>query len=187
MAPRKRARREPKATPTLKQENWHPFLQLDSEILTPSNRQLVNGHLPYPDVLLTWETKQNDPVLFGAQLIGDARLKHGIPVAVSDLVSHSEWAAARCKQNEVQRNGLQCVLPVCTSPDIVERFVRSIYSGFIELKDDVEQMLVLANSIQVGDGALEVMCKVDTRRLWCCRLLVLLQAKSVESLYRLSV
>ena len=133
-------------------------MQLNSEILTPSNRQLVKGHVPYPEVLLTWETKQHDPVLFGAQLIGDAQLEHGIPVAVSDLVSHSKWAAARCKQNEVQRNGLHCVLPVCTSPGTVERFVRSIYSGFIELKNDVEQMLVLANSIQVGDGASEALC-----------------------------
>ena len=132
------------------QECWQPILQADSTILTPTKRQLITGCVPYPEVLNTWETKQDDSTIFGARLLGDTQQPdHYVPVAILDLVTHSAWGAGRCTHTEMQRNGMNCILPVCTAPAIVRRVVQAIYSGSIELQADIEQMLVFANSIEV--------------------------------------
>lgn len=40
-------------------------------------------------------------------------------------------------------------MPVCTPPAVVKKLVEALYSGYIDLQQDVEQVLVLANCMQV--------------------------------------
>ena len=47
-------------------------------------------------------------------------------------------------------SGIETILPVRTCPAVVRRLVEALYAGTIELPEDVEQMLVLANCMQVS-------------------------------------
>lgn len=66
-----------------------------------------------------------------------------------DLITHSPCAAAPIRQTGMQTSGLNTILPVCTPPAVVRKLVEALYSGCIELQEDVEQILVLANCMQV--------------------------------------
>lgn len=44
---------------------------------------------------------------------------------------------------------METILPVCTPPAVVKKLVEALYSGYIDLQQDVEQVLVLANCMQV--------------------------------------
>ena len=89
--------------------------------------------------------------MYAVRLIGDAQHPDDyVAVALPDLVAHSEWAAGRMRQaGNMYNQGINAVLPMCTPATVVKKIVEAIYSGYLELQDDVEQLLVLANYLQV--------------------------------------
>lgn len=133
------------------QEHFLPLLQLDSQMAPLCKKQLVKGCQPYPQLLQTWQEHEQDPAVCGARLIGDAQKPDDyVGVVVHDLISSSAWAAARLRRSDMQNSGIGTIVPVCTSAAVVKRLVEALYSGHIELQEDVEQLLVLANCMQVG-------------------------------------
>ena len=72
-----------------------------------------------------------------------------VGMGMQDLVSCSQWGAARFRQSEVQDCGLHVVVPARTSHAVVLKPVKGLYIGHIELTDDVEKLLLLADSMQV--------------------------------------
>lgn len=84
------------------------------------------------------------------RLIGDAsQPQEYVGVGVQEMVTHSPWAAACLRQTEMQTSGLETIVPICTPPAVVKKMVEALYTDYIELQHDVEQMLVLANCFQV--------------------------------------
>ena len=133
------------------QEHFHPLLQLDSQMAPLCKKQLVKGCQPYPQLLQTWQEHEQNPAVCGARLIGDAQKPDEyVGVVVHDLISSSAWAAARLRQSDMQNSGIGTVVPVCTPPAVVRQLVQALYSGHVELQEDLEPLLVLANCIQVG-------------------------------------
>ena len=133
------------------QEHFLPLLQLDSQMAPLCKKQLVKGCQPYPQLLQTWQEHEQNPAVCGARLIGDAQKPDEyVGVVVHDLISSSAWAAARLRQSDMQNSGIGTVVPVCTPPAVVRQLVQALYSGHVELQEDVEPLLVLANCIQVG-------------------------------------
>lgn len=85
------------------------------------------------------------------RLIGDAsKPNEYMGISLQDLTAHSASAAARLRQSRMQNSGMNTVVPVCIPPSVVRKLVRSFYTGILEMQEDVEQMLVLANCLQVG-------------------------------------
>ena len=103
-----------------------------------------------PSALQTWREHQCTPAMYGVRLVGDTRQPDAfVGMATQDLVSCSQWGAARFRQSGMQDCGLHAVVPVRTSHAVVLKLVKGLYSGHIELTDDVEELLLLANSMQV--------------------------------------
>lgn len=68
-----------------------------------------------------------------------------------NLLFCSKWGQNRVLEHRSQDSPLNLVLPVLTSPDVVEKAVASVLSGNIKLSMSiVEPFLVLANSIGVS-------------------------------------
>lgn len=88
--------------------------------------------------------------MYGVRLVGDTQQPEAyVGMATQDLVSCSQWGAARFRQSEMQDCGLHAVVPVRTSHALLLKLVKGLYSGHIELTDDVEELLLLANSMQM--------------------------------------
>ena len=135
----------------LTQEQPQLVLQLNSTTAPSRRVQLVKGHLPLPNLLATWKEQHHDCHLYEARLVGDAQHPNNyIAIAVPDLIALSGWAASRYRQTGMQTPGTNIVLPVCTHATIVKKLVEPIYSGYVDLGDDVEQLLLLANCMQVS-------------------------------------
>ena len=47
-------------------------------------------------------------------------------------------------------HGINTILPICTPAKVVKKVVEAIYGGHLELQDDVEALLILANCLQVS-------------------------------------
>lgn len=128
------------------QEHFEPLLQLDSQMAPLRKKQLIKGCQPYPQLLHTWQEHEQNSAVCGARLIGDAQKPDEyVGVVVHDLISSSAWAAARLRQSDMQNSGIGTVVPVCTPPAVVRQLVQVLYSGHVELQEDVEPLLVLAN------------------------------------------
>lgn len=135
---------------TSQQEQIPPILDLDRTTAPLKRRQLIQGHVPYPQALQTWQDQQNNPAVCGARLIGNvATPTDYVGIAVQDLIMHSSWAAARLRQTDMQNTGMDTIVPVQTPAPVVRRMVEALYSGFVELQEDTEQLLILANCMQV--------------------------------------
>lgn len=119
---------------------------------------------------------QHDRNLFNAQLIGDAEDPKSVtPMAYNDLAycRHvcclvlpslaqvcstlkswaccSKWGHNRVLEHKNNGSPLELILPVLTSPDILEQAVAGVLSGQISLSlSSVEPLLVLANAIGVS-------------------------------------
>ena len=132
------------------QEQLQLVMELDSQNAPMKRRQLLQGYMPYPQHYQTWQEQQHNLAVCGIRLIGDAQQPdENVGVAVHTLVAHSSWAAARLRQTDMQTSGPETILPVCTPPSVVRKLVEALHSGFLELQEDVEQILVLANCMQV--------------------------------------
>lgn len=53
------------------------------------------------------------------------------------------------RSTQMQPSGLEAIVPICTPVAAVKKFVTALYSGFITLQEDAEQILNLANCMQV--------------------------------------
>lgn len=138
------------ANPALQQEYMQPMLELDSNTAPAETVKLVAKRMPYLEVLHMWQEHQHNSAVCNARLIGDTQKPDEyVGIATSDLIAHSAWAAARLRQTDMLTSGMEAVLPVRTSPAVVRKLVESLYTGTVKLQEDVEQMLVLANCMQV--------------------------------------
>ena len=125
-------------------------MELDSHTAPCKRMQLLAGHLPYPQHYQTWLEEQHNPNVCGIRLIGDAQQPHEyVGVGVLEMVAHSPWAAARIHQTHMQTSGLDTIVPICSPLAAVKKLVAALYTGFITLQDDVEEILNLANCMQV--------------------------------------
>ena len=141
---------ESRNTPQPQQIHFQRVLDLDCHTAPPKRLQLLAGHLPFPAHYQTWREQQHNPIVCSIRLIGDASQPNEyVGVGVQELITHSPWAAARLRQTEMQTSGLETIVPICTPSAVVKKMVEALYSGYIELQHDVEQMLVLANCLQV--------------------------------------
>ena len=133
------------------QEQIPPILNLDSRTAPLKRHQLIQGHVPYPQALQIWQDQQDNPAVCGARLIGDAAIPTDyVGIALQDLIMHSTWAAARLRQTDMQNTGMDTIVPVQTPAPVVRRMVEALYSGFVELQEDTEQLLILANCMQAS-------------------------------------
>lgn len=141
---------ELKAPPQPHQGQLQLVLQLDNHTAPPKRMQLLKGHIPYPQHHQTWLEEQHNPVVCGIRLIGDAQQPDEyVGVGVHEMVAHSPWAAARLHQTQMQPSGLEAIVPLCSPLAAVKKLVEALYSGFITLQEDAEQILNLANCMQV--------------------------------------
>lgn len=69
--------------------------------------------------------------------------------AADYLASQSHWAAVRLS-TQLQTSGSTVVIPVITPPEIVRKVVKALYSGHLELSDDVEQIMLMADCMQTS-------------------------------------
>lgn len=138
------------ANPALQQECMQLLLELDSNTAPAETVKLVAKRMPYLEVLHMWQEHQHNSAVCNARLIGDTQKPDEyVGIATSDLIAHSAWAAARLRQTDMLTGGMETVLPVRTSPAVVRKLVESLYTGTVKLQEDVEQILVLANCMQV--------------------------------------
>ena len=101
-------------------------------------------------MLASWQDNQHDDILYSVRLVGDSEQPGSwTAIALDYLTCHSEWAAVR-NATTLQTSGTITVLPVYTAPEIVRKVIESLYSGFLELSCDVEQIPLMADCLQVG-------------------------------------
>ena len=123
-------------------------LLLSSISIPPVTLQLQIN--PGRGSLQTWQDNQTNQMFYSARLISNAQHPESfVGIGVHDLVCHSHWAATKLQQPGTQPSSLHLTLPVCTNQGTVYKLVQALYSGVLPLGDDTEQVLMLANSIQV--------------------------------------
>ena len=109
--------------------------------------RLVKDRLPFQELLRTWENERDNLTICSVSLVGDSRqplLYTGI--SAETLATHSAWGAGRLKYEHSSHG----IVPVRTTASVVEKVVRALYSGSVDVGEDVEEILVLANALQVG-------------------------------------
>ena len=123
------------------------LLQLSGVQLPVQHRRLV-GLQPAPQLSSAWMLP--DPELVMVNLIGDAAQPETVNrIEQGRLIAHSQWGAARSRHSEMLNGGVNAVVPVRTSHAVVHKLAKALHSGFVQLGDDIEELLVLANSMQV--------------------------------------
>lgn len=133
---------EPQATRQTERE----FQQLSHDSFPPLNIPLSDNR-PYTQEHQMWQQRFRERTLYGIRLIGDQRCPdEWVAVAAIDLVCHSNWAEALHNQDALHGDML---LPVCTSTAVVKKLVEALYTGFVDLATDSEQVLVIADALQV--------------------------------------
>lgn len=68
-----------------------------------------------------------------------------VGISSETLATHSEWGASWLKYEQKS----EAILPVKTSPHALKKMVKAWYSGYIDIGEDAEEMLVLANALQI--------------------------------------
>ena len=132
------------------QVHIQPLLDLDSSTAPLVRVQLLNGHLPFPRILARWQDNQRDEAMYYVRLVGDVEQPDKwTGIALHYLTCHSDWAAVRDSTN-LQTSGSLTVLPICIAPEVVHKIIESLYSGFLDISCDVEQMLLMADCLQVS-------------------------------------
>ena len=100
--------------------------------------------------LQTWQEHSNNPLIYGVRLIGDAQLPDQFTgISAHDLICHGQWGAEQLQKAHNSDSGMQLILPVATKPAVVHKLVQALYSGYLELPNHVEELMILASSIQV--------------------------------------
>ena len=134
--------------PTSSEQSQHELLlQLNTDTALANSIRLVNDRLPFQELLRTWEHERDNLTICSVRLVGDSRqplLYTGI--SAETLATHSAWGAGRLKYE----HSSHAIVPVRTPASVVEKVVRALYSGSVEVGQDVEDILVLANALQVG-------------------------------------
>ena len=128
------------------QQTVRPLQQLSVDRF-PLHEVPLSKRTPYPEELETWRQRFHDNCLYNIRLIGDKQYPDDwVSIAAKDLVCHSKWGEALHNQQALHGN---LVLPVCTPPQIVRKVVEALYTGYIKLSTGVEQILVIADALQV--------------------------------------
>ena len=149
-SPQAQSQTESKRISQPQQEQIQPVLELDNQTLPRKRMRLLAGHLPYPQHHQTWQEQQHNPNVCSIRLIGDATQPHEyVGVSQEKLITHSAWAQGRLRQSNMQTSGLETLVPTRTPPSVVRKLIEALYTGFIELEQDVEALLILANCLQV--------------------------------------
>ena len=131
------------------QDAFEPMLQLDS-INAPSQEWQLWPLDPDSQLVKNWTEHHNDLALCGIQLVADTRQPEACVGVDPDLFSkHSHWAEVRSRtQLHISEAFVEC--PLRVAPGLLYKMIKSFYSGSLELSEDAEQMLRLANCLQVG-------------------------------------
>lgn len=149
-SPQAQSQSESRHAEQSQQVQFQAVLELESHDAPVRRMQLLAGHRPFPQHHQTWLEQQHNPMVCSLRLIGDtSQPEDYVGVGMQELITHSPWAAARLRQCDMQTSGQETVVPICTPASVVKKLVEALYTGFIELQHDVEQMLVLANCLQV--------------------------------------
>lgn len=128
-------------------------LQLDTcvDISAPATQwQLQTGVQPDSQLSATWRSSHREPQLYSLQLIPDAqhpRIRVGVEPAM--LRTYSLWART-CSPIDV------VLSPLRVSQNTLYIILHSLYSGFIDMSCDVEELLMLARHLQVS-----ILCSVQ--------------------------
>lgn len=133
--------------PTSSEQSQHDLLlQLNVDTAPAKSVQLVKDRLPFQELLRTWESERDNLTICSIRLIGDSS-QPGLYTGISaeTLVAHSAWGAGRLRYT----HNSDGIVPVRTSASVVEKVVKALYSGSVDIGEDVEQILVLANALQV--------------------------------------
>ena len=131
------------------QETPEMLLDLDAFLVPPATvllKEQSSSHLS----LEIWQANERNPAMCDLGLIGDSQqLENTVRVETPRLLADSNWARIRHQQQELKTTGSQVVPPVRTSHAAVYKLVQALYSSSVQLTEDVEAVLLLANSIQV--------------------------------------
>ena len=88
--------------------------------------------------------------MYDLALIGDSpQLEKTVRVETPRLLADSHWARIRNQQEDLKTTGSRVVLPVRTPHAAVYKLVQALYTSSVQLTEDVEAVLLLANSMQV--------------------------------------
>ena len=149
-------------TPQPHQGQLQLVLELDSHTAPPKRMQLLKGHIPYPQHHKIWLQEQHNPVVCGIRLVGDAQQPDEyVGVGVHEMIAHTPWAAARMHHTQMQPSGLEAIVPICSPVAAVRKLVEALYSGFIMLQEDAEQIQNLANCMQVHCHSMSLYVSYD--------------------------
>lgn len=130
--------------PTSSEQSQHELLlQLNVDTAPAKSVQLVKDRLPFQELVRTWENERDNLTICSIRLIGDS-CQPGLYTAET-LVTHSAWGAGRLRY----KHNSDGIVPVRTSASVVDKVVKALYSGWVDIGEDVEEMLVLANALQV--------------------------------------
>lgn len=130
--------------PTSSEQSQHELLlQLNVDTAPAKSVQLVKDRLPFQELVRTWENERDNLTICSIRLIGDS-CQPGLYTAET-LVTHSAWGAGRLRY----KHNSDGIVPVRTSASVVDKVVKALYSGWVDIGEDVEEMLVLANALQI--------------------------------------
>lgn len=132
-----------------RQEHVQLLLELNSSTAPQQQAPLQHGHTPYPKVLTNWQQRQCGSQPYDVKLVAGATTPDKwASVSLDYLTCHSNWAAVR-RQTSLQTSGQTTVLPICVSHDVLYKTIESLHSGYLHLSHDVEQVLRIADCLQV--------------------------------------
>lgn len=140
--------------------NYHELVQ--PEVVSALPEEMCSVASGWTTHYCSWWHKQapqnSKHTLFPAQLIGDASTPHlYTPMSLGDLAFCSNWGRKLVEDHSDKNQALPAVLPVLTTPNIVQESIAGMLAGQIKLSEtNFEQVLVLANA--VGFEALEETC-----------------------------
>ena len=137
---------DPQASPQASKQTVHNFQDVPHDVFTLRTIQLQD-YRPCPEEVTLWRRSWANRDLYNVRLVGDAQDPDSwVPVAAKDLVCHSEWAASMLELDSLRGD---MILPVRSTPDVVKKVIKAIYTGALEISSDVQQLLKLADALLV--------------------------------------
>ena len=125
---------------------------------TPRCKLQLQGHSPSESLYKTWQQYEKNTTLFPVILIGNALWPNDtVSIGLADLLSHSRWAQKSYSNQDsldttqwTEQPPVKVVLPIRTASKVVRKVVAALYSGHLHIGDEAEEMLMLANHLQVS-------------------------------------
>lgn len=152
------------------QKLWNPELELGGT----AHPCKVALQKPSKPVLQCWRQNHGNSQLYKLQLVADtAQPDQLVGVEPAVFITHSRWAAVKWELGQLFTSGATLVLPVRVSPASLYKLVHFWYGGQLELKNDVEEMMMLAHHLQarhlwrMPNNSAIAQCMVQLQALTC--------------------